>query len=67
MASFDSPSGELPSRSIETRDQPAPGNFRDSVYRLLDQANYSKSVDQLVSLLQALDYEVDLRVRARTA
>jgi hypothetical protein len=36
-------------------------------YRLLDQTNYSKSVDQLVSLLQVLDCEVDLLVRAKSA
>ncbi len=35
------------------------------LYRLLDQTNYRKSVDQLVSLLQALDCEVDVRVRAK--
>jgi len=33
-------------------------------YRLLDQTNYSKSVDQLVGLLQALDCDVRLTVRA---
>jgi len=43
------------------------GTSATQFYRLLDQTNYSKSVDQLVSLLQALDYEVDLRVRAKTA
>jgi hypothetical protein len=36
-------------------------------YRLLDQTNYSKSVDQLVSLLQVLDCEVDLLVRKKSA
>jgi Cro/C1-type helix-turn-helix DNA-binding protein len=36
-------------------------------YRLLDQTNYRKSVDQLVSLLQALDCDVRLTVRARSA
>ena len=43
------------------------GTSATQFYRLLDQTNYSKSVDQLVSLLQVLDYEVDLRVRAKTA
>ena len=37
------------------------------LYRLLDQTNYRKSVDQLLSLLQALDCDVDVNVRARTA
>ena len=36
-------------------------------YRLLDQTNYRKSVDQLVSLLQILDCEVQLVVRPKTA
>jgi hypothetical protein len=36
-------------------------------YRLLDQANYRKSVDQLVSLLQILDCEVRLIVQAKSA
>jgi hypothetical protein len=36
-------------------------------YRLLDQTNYRKSVDQLVSLLQVLDCDVQLHVRSKTA
>ena len=36
-------------------------------YRLLDQTNDRKSVDALLSLLQVLDCEVDLVVRAKTA
>ena len=36
-------------------------------YRLLDQTNYRKSVDQLVSLLQILDCDVKLVVRPKTA
>jgi len=36
-------------------------------YRLLDQKNYRKSVDQMLSLLQVLDCDVDLVVRAKTA
>jgi hypothetical protein len=43
------------------------GTSATQFYRLLDQTNYSKSVDQLVSLLQALDCEVDLLVRAKSA
>lgn len=34
-------------------------------YRLLDQVNYRKSVDQVLALLQILDCDVDLVVRAR--
>ena len=37
------------------------------LYRLLDQTNYRKSVDQLLSLLQVLDCDVDLIVRAKSA
>jgi hypothetical protein len=37
------------------------------LYRLLDQTNYRKSVDQLVSLLQVLDCDVDFVVRSKTA
>jgi hypothetical protein len=36
-------------------------------YRLLDQTNYRKSVDQLLSLLHVLDCDVDLLVRTKTA
>ena len=43
------------------------GTSATQFYRLLDQTNYSKSVDQLVSLLQILDCEVDLVVRAKRA
>jgi hypothetical protein len=41
------------------------GTSATQFYRLLDQTNYSKSVDQLVSLLQIWDCEVDLLVRAK--
>lgn len=37
------------------------------LYRLLDQTNYRKSVDQLLALLQVLDCEIDLVVRTKTA
>jgi len=43
------------------------GTSATQLYRLLDQTNYNKSVDQLVSLLQVLDCEVDLVVRAKSA
>ncbi len=36
-------------------------------YRLLDQTNYRKSIDQLLSLLRVLDCDVDLVVRAKSA
>ncbi len=43
------------------------GTSATQFYRLLDQTNYSKSVDQLVSLLQVLDCQVDLLVSAKSA
>jgi hypothetical protein len=43
------------------------GTSATQYYRLLDQTNYRKSVGQLLSLLQVLDCDVDLVVRARSA
>ena len=43
------------------------GTSAAQLYRLLDQTNYRKSVDQLLALLQVLDCEIDLVVRAKTA
>jgi hypothetical protein len=43
------------------------GTSATQFYRLLDQTNYRKSVDQLLSLLHVLDCDVDLVVRAKTA
>ena len=43
------------------------GTSATQFYRLLDQTNYRKSVDQLVSLLQILDCDVRLVVRPKTA
>lgn len=43
------------------------GTSPAQLYRLLDQTNYRKSVDQLVSLLQILDCNVDFVVRTKTA
>jgi hypothetical protein len=43
------------------------GTSATQLYRLLDQTNYQKSVDQLVSLLQLLECEVDLVVRKKSA
>jgi len=36
-------------------------------YRLLDQTNYRKSIDQLLSLLHVLDCDIDLLVRTKGA
>jgi len=43
------------------------GTSATQFYRLLDQTNYRKSVDQLLSLLQILDCEVQFVVRPKTA
>jgi len=42
------------------------GTSATQLYRLLDQTNYQKSLDQLVSLLQLLECNVDLVVRAKS-
>jgi hypothetical protein len=41
------------------------GTSATQFYRLLDQQNYQKSVDQLLSLLSVLDCDVDLVFRAK--
>jgi len=41
------------------------GTSAAQLYRLLDQTNYRKTVDQLVALLQVLNCEVDLIVRRK--
>ncbi len=43
------------------------GTSATQFYRLLDQTNYRKSIDQLLSLLHVLDCDVDLVVRAHRA
>ncbi|MBK8231332.1 MAG: XRE family transcriptional regulator [Candidatus Eisenbacteria bacterium] len=43
------------------------GTSPAQLYRLLDQTNYRKSVDQMLRLLQVLDCEVELVVRPRSA
>jgi len=43
------------------------GTSATQLYRLLDQTNYRKSVDQVLNLLHVLDCDVDLVVRARSA
>lgn len=42
------------------------GTSATQLYRLLDQKNYRKSVDQLLSLLHVLDCDIDLLVRTKT-
>jgi hypothetical protein len=53
----------LSRRELIRRLRTSPAQF----YRLLDQTNYRKSIDQLLALLQALDCDVRLTVRARSA
>jgi hypothetical protein len=43
------------------------GTSAAQLYRLLDQTNHRKSVDQLLALLQVLNCDVDLVVRTKTA
>jgi len=43
------------------------GTSAAQLYRLLNQTNYRKSIDQLVALLRVLECDVDLVVRAKTA
>ena len=43
------------------------GTSPTQLYRLLDQTNYRKSVDQLLRLLQVLDCDVEFVVRAKSA
>lgn len=42
------------------------GTSPAQLYRLLDQTNYQKSIDQVLSLLRVLDCDVDFVVRAWT-
>lgn len=43
------------------------GTSATQLYRLLDQTNYTKSVDQMLRLLQVLDCDVELIVRPKSA
>jgi hypothetical protein len=43
------------------------GTSASQFYRLVDQTNYRKSLDQLLSLLQILDCDVEVIVRDRGA
>jgi predicted XRE-type DNA-binding protein len=51
----------LSKREIIRRLGTSPAQF----YRLIDQTNYRKSIDKVLSLLQVLGCEVDLVVRDR--
>jgi len=42
------------------------GTSATQFYRLLDPANYTNSIGQLISLLEILDCEVELVVRDKT-
>ncbi|MGD0949613.1 MAG: hypothetical protein ABSA52_19570 [Candidatus Binatia bacterium] len=53
----------LSRRELIRRLHTSPAQF----YRLLDQTNYRKSVDQLLHLLRILDCDVDLVIRERAA
>jgi hypothetical protein len=53
----------LSRREIIRRLGTSPAQF----YRLLDQTNDRKSIDQVLNLLHVLDCDVDLIVRARSA
>ena len=53
----------LSKREIIRRLGTSPAQF----YRLLDSTNYRKSVDRVLLLLQVLDCDVDLVIRARSA
>ena len=54
-------SSPLSARELIRRLGTSPAQF----YRLLDQTNYTKSVDQLLTLLSVLDCDVDLVVKKR--
>jgi hypothetical protein len=43
------------------------GTSAAQLYRLLDQTNYRKSIDQLLTLLRVLECDVDLVIRKKTA
>jgi hypothetical protein len=53
----------LSKRELIRRLGTSPAQF----YRLLDQTNYTKSIDQLMALLGVLDCEVDLVVKRKKA
>ncbi len=55
-------SSPLSKRELIRRLGTSPAQF----YRLLDQTNYKKSMDQLMALLHVLDCDVDLVVKAKS-
>jgi hypothetical protein len=57
------PRSALSRREMIRRLRTSPAQF----YRLLDQTNYKKSIDQLLDLLRVLDCDVDLIVTPRAA
>ena len=56
-------SSPLSKREIIRRLGTSPAQF----YRLLDPTNYRKSIDKILALLQVLDYDVALVIRAKSA
>ncbi len=54
-------SSSLSKRELIRRLGTSPAQF----YRLLDQTNYKKSIDQLMALLHVLDCEVDLVIKKK--
>ena len=54
-------SSSLSKRELIRRLGTSPAQF----YRLLDQTNYNKSIDQLMALLHILDCDVDLVVKSK--
>jgi hypothetical protein len=57
------PRSPLSRREMIRRLRTSPAQF----YRLLDQTNYKKSIDQMLELLRILDCDVDLIVKQRAA
>lgn len=51
----------LSKRELIRRLDTSPAQF----YRLLDQTNYKKTIDQLMTLLHILDYEVEIVVKKK--
>ena len=50
---------KLAKREISRKLRTSPSQL----YRLLDTANYKKTIDQMVKLLSALNYQIDIRVK----
>lgn len=54
---------KLSHRAVIRRMKSSPTQF----YRLLDTTHYSKTLDQMICLLEALDYDVDFRIHKKAA